>query len=234
MARGLCLTVVDTAFWLREDGWQLSAELFAFGMSTEGIAMVSRALFGVDLGPSTASWFNEVLQERYEEWLEKPIEEELAYLYLDAVRIKVCRGRQRCTEGALVAMGITRRGERRMLVFVWGPWERTETWTTLLRLLTSRGLDPNSVDLVTVDGNPGLLRALRDEWPKVLIQRCWQHKTRNILGATSHRNVKELMRDLRQVKGRGGSAVPEVDGGCPSPGRRGRGSVEGTRRRIGH
>ena len=179
---------------------ELSGELFVRGISTRGIAAISELLFGSEVSSSTASRFNEALEEGYRKWVNEEIKDEIRYLFLDGIRLRVKRGQERCTEGVLVAMGITEHGERKILGFVWGPWESTERWRALLRQLCRRGLDPKKLDLVTVDGNAGLLRALREEWPEVPIQRCWTHKTNNIIAKTKNRNRRELAKDLREIR----------------------------------
>ncbi len=178
----------------------LSAELFTRGMSVSGIADISRALFGSQVSESTISRFNADLEVRYKTWRATQISKPIKYLFLDAIRLRVKRAKEKCLEGVLAAMGITEDGEKLMLDFVWGVWESTATWSSLLVSLKQRGLDIDNVQMVTVDGNAGCIRALRQHFPKVPLQRCWQHKSRNILGGAKNSNAAALARDLEQIR----------------------------------
>ena len=60
-----------------------------------------------------------------------------------------------------------------------GGRESIVSWEGLLLHLIERGLDADALELVTVDGNPGLLKALNNVFPETLIQRCVVHKLRN-------------------------------------------------------
>lgn len=182
---------------------ELSSDLFSRGMSVEGLAEVSEALFGAEVSASTVSRFNEVLDERYEAWLETSIEADIQYLFLDGIRLRVCRGNQKCSETALVAMGIDEKGEKHILGFEWGVWEKTETWRNLLDLLEQRGLKPSELELVTVDGNAPLLKVLREEWEEVPVQRCWEHKRRNVLSHVSEENRKEVLQKFKRLRAAG-------------------------------
>lgn len=177
-----------------------AAALFARGMSVRGISAVSEGLFGGELSPSTASRFNAELDRAYKRWLETPIAFVPRFVFFDAIRLRVRRGREKCTEGVLAAMGIDEHGERQMLGFVWGAWESLDSWTCLLTHLKDRKLDMSKIELATVDGNAGLMAALRQSWPQVPVQRCWQHKTRNILGKCKNTYTAEMVKDLRAVK----------------------------------
>ena len=79
----------------------------------------------------------------------------------------------------LVAHGITRQGERVVLHLSPGGRESTGSWKGVLNDLVERGL--GRPQLLITDGNPGLLKAMRDVWPEVPRQRCAVHRIRNVL-----------------------------------------------------
>jgi putative transposase len=54
-------------------------------------------------------------------------------------------------------------------------------WEAFLRDLYQRGLSGSPCKLIATDGGSGLHQALEIVYPKILLQRCWAHKTRNVL-----------------------------------------------------
>lgn len=80
----------------------------------------------------------------------------------------------------LVLIGVTKEG-RKELVAVWdGTRESELSWLEVLRDLKRRGLT-NAPKLAIGDGALGFWAALRKEWPSTREQRCWVHKTANVL-----------------------------------------------------
>lgn len=99
-------------------------------------------------------------------------------LFLDGIYLGVRRADQG-KEAVLVAHGINREGERKMLHISLGGKESAESWRGVLHDLEERGLKPPQ--LIISDGNPGLLRAIAEVWPKVPRQRCVVHRIWNVL-----------------------------------------------------
>jgi putative transposase len=110
-----------------------------------------------------------------------PLQDEWAYLFLDGVSLRVRRpaGRQRVQ--MLVAYGIRRDGTRQLLGFLRTRGESQADWEALLQDLYGRGLQGKNLQLIVADGCPGLAAAIQTVYPRVLHQRCWVHKMRNIL-----------------------------------------------------
>jgi len=80
----------------------------------------------------------------------------------------------------LMAYGIRRDGSRRLLSFSVAKREGQATWRSFLENLKVRGLSGRALELIVVDGAPGLWAALEDVYPLVEHQLCWVHKLRNI------------------------------------------------------
>lgn len=101
---------------------------------------------------------------------------ELFALLLDAIYLPTRSSG--ATEGVVVAWGYTATGERVLLAVRLGQRESAEDWLDLGRDLAKRGLRPPQ--LVISDGAPGLVKAIRELWPKAERQRCTVHKLRNV------------------------------------------------------
>jgi len=83
-------------------------------------------------------------------------------------------------EALLCAVGITETKDKEFLDFLLGGRESQISWENLLLRLKKRGLTEEQLSLITVDGNPGLLAALKTCFPDVPIQRCTVHKLKII------------------------------------------------------
>jgi putative transposase len=80
---------------------------------------------------------------------------------------------------ALVIIGVTARGQKRFLAIEDGVRESTQSWREVLLNLKSRGM--NAPKLAIGDGAMGFWAALDEVYPTTRQQRCWQHKTMNVL-----------------------------------------------------
>ena len=77
--------------------------------------------------------------------------------------------------------GRWKRGTRQLLAFLRTRGESQADWEALLQDLYRRGLEGKQLQLIITDGCPGLAAAIQTVYPRVLHQRCWVHKMRNIL-----------------------------------------------------
>lgn len=101
------------------------------------------------------------------------------YVWSDGVRPKVRLGQARSC--VLALMGVRTDGSKELIALAEGLRESTESWADLLRDCRRRGMhDP---ELVVGDGARGLWRALAEVFPQARHQRCWVHKTRNVINA---------------------------------------------------
>jgi putative transposase len=125
--------------------------------------------------------------------------DEWAYLFLDGVSLRVRRpsGRQRVQ--MLVAYGVRRDGTRQLLAFLRSHGESQSAWEGLLGDLYRRGLRGENLLLIVTDGCAGLATAIPTIYPRVLHQRCWVHKMRNILEHVRKRDYEEVKRDAQAI-----------------------------------
>lgn len=104
----------------------------------------------------------------------------------------------------IVAMGITQKGEKRMLDFAVGSTESYEVAKELLGRLKERGFSVEGRLFAILDGSPALRKALKEQWPTAIVQHCLIHKERNIhrhLRRTEHAEFSRLMERLRLAQG---------------------------------
>lgn len=123
--------------------------------------------------------------------------ERFVYLLCDGWYPKVRLGRQRVRVPVLVTMGVKATGDRVLVDLRLAGDESATAWRDVVDGLIARGIE--MPQLVIIDGNPGLLRALRDCWPGVAIQRCTAHKLRNLQAKAPVRLREEVAEDYRRM-----------------------------------
>ena len=103
----------------------------------------------------------------------------------------------------LVVIGVREDGAKELLAVEDGYRESTDSWAAVLRDLRERGM--NEPKLVSGDGALGAWAALRDVFPQTKEQRCWVHKTANVLDALPKRlqpRAKALLHEMAEAPAR--------------------------------
>ncbi len=159
----------------------LVVQMYTRGLSTRDIEDAFRdPLTGeMLLGRSAVSDLTDSLWEDYQAFCQRDLSGfEVEYLFLDAV-YESLRQQAGLKEGVLVAWGICRDGRKVLLHMTLGNKESQAAWLEMVRDMVRRGLRVPT--MITTDGAPGLIAAVRQAWPHSLRQRCLAHKKRNIL-----------------------------------------------------
>ncbi len=159
--------------------------LYLKGVSTGGFTEALQALFGPDapgLSATTITRLKAGWETEYQQWSHRSLENKrYVYVWADGVYFNVrleSQGNQR--QCILVLMGATADGKKELLAIIDGYRESEQSWREVLLDVRRRGLviDPA---LAIADGALGFWAAARKIWPGTREQRCWVHKTANIL-----------------------------------------------------
>ena len=153
-------------------------EAYVHGISTRSVDDLVKALGMDGISKSQVSRLCEELDEKVNAFLERPIEGDWPYLWIDATYLKVRRGGRIVSVAVIIAVGANTDGRREVLGMEIGTSEAEPIWTEFLRKLTRRGL--SGVKLVVSDAHEGIKAAVS----KVLSatwQRCRVHFMRNAL-----------------------------------------------------
>ena len=156
--------------------------LYLRGLSTGDFKPALEGLLGEEasgLSPSTISRLCKEWEAHHERFRKRLLSFcRYAYLFVDGVHVSVRLGEdpKLCL---LVVIGVREDGTKELLAVEDGYRESTESWAGVLRDLKRRGL--NCPKLVVGDGALGTWAALRDVFPEAGEQRCWVHKTANVL-----------------------------------------------------
>ena len=153
-------------------------EAYVHGISTRSVDDLVKALGMDGISKSQVSRLCEELDERVTTFLERPIEGDWPYLWIDATYVKVRQNGRIVSVAVIIAVGVNSDGRREVLGMDIGPSEAEPFWTAFLRKLTRRGL--RGVKLVISDAHEGIKAAVS----KLLCatwQRCRVHFMRNAL-----------------------------------------------------
>ena len=153
-------------------------EAYVHGISTRSVDDLVKALGMDGISKSQVSRLCEKLDERVTAFLERPIEGDWPYLWIDATYVKVRQNGRIVSVAVIIAVGVNSDGRREVLGMDIGPSEAEPFWTAFLRKLTRRGL--RGVKLVISDAHEGIKAAVS----KLLYatwQRCRVHFMRNAL-----------------------------------------------------
>jgi transposase-like protein len=183
---------------LREVNEAIAAVYLSGGNTRRIRGALAPLLKGAPLSKSAVSRIVGTLKGEFEAWRRGSLAElELAYLYLDAIVLRVRSGRRVTGLPVLVALGVLADGSKRLLALELCSRESGEAWRGVLEDLAARGLARPR--LCVVDGNPGLRGAIERVWPKVLVQRCTVHKLRNLERKAPAHAIDEIKADYHRI-----------------------------------
>ena len=153
-------------------------EAYIQGISTRSVDDLVKALGMSGISKSQVSRLCEEIDGRVRAFLDRPIEGDWPYLWIDATYVKVRSNGRVVPAAVIMAVGVNADGRREVLGMDIGPSEAETFWTAFLRKLARRGL--RGVKLVVSDAHEGIKAAVS----KVLSatwQRCRVHFMRNAL-----------------------------------------------------
>jgi putative transposase len=156
--------------------------LYLKGISSGDFSEALAALLGPQapgLSASTVTRLKGIWQEEYQQWRKRSLAgKHYVYVWADGVYFNIrLEGGRQCI---LVLLGATAEGKKELLAIQDGERESEQSWKELLLDCKSRGLDI-APSLAIGDGALGFWKALRQLWPEAQEQRCWVHKTANVL-----------------------------------------------------
>ena len=177
--------------------------LYLKGVSTGEMSEALAVLVGQDakgLSASTVARLKQVWAEEYRRWCEVRLDKDRwVYVWADGVysglraeHTKLC---------SLVVVGVNDRGEKRFLAIEDGVRESTQSWREVLLTLKARGM--KGPQLAIGDGAMGFWAALEEVYPDTRQQRCWMHKTMNVLNylpKSTQAKAKQALHDIWQAE----------------------------------
>ena len=181
--------------------------LYLKGVSTGQFGEALAALLGSDapgLSAATVRRLTESWQEEHERWRQRDLStRRFVYLWADGVYFTPRLDHDR--QCMLVLIGADASGRKELLAIEDGYRESAQSWRELLlRLRDENGL-ALAPELATGDGALGFWQALHEVWPKTRQQRCWVHKTANVLNVlpkSVHGKAKQDLHSIYEAESR--------------------------------
>jgi putative transposase len=174
--------------------------LYLKGLSTGDFEDALAALLGKDapgLSASTVARLKDLWLDEHKRWNERDLSSR-RYVYMWADGIHLQARLEDDAQCILVIIGATAEGKKELVGFTDGTRESAHDWRTLLLDLKRRGLAA-APELAVADGALGFWKALGEVWPKTRGQRCWVHKTANVLNKLPKSQQPKAKRALQEI-----------------------------------
>ena len=156
--------------------------LYLKGISTGDMNEALQSLLGPDcpgLSATTVTRLKAVWEQEYEDWSKRSLEDkEYVCVWADGIHTNIRLEEDR--QCILVLMGATKEGKKELIAMTDGHRESAQSWRELLLDVKRRGLSIEP-KLAIGDGALGFWKALFEVFPNTREQRCWVHKTANVL-----------------------------------------------------
>ena len=153
-------------------------EAYIQGVSTRSVDDLVKAMGGTGVSRSQVSRLCAEIDDRVKAFLDRPLEGDWPYVWLDATYVKVRRNHRIVSVAVIIAVGVNLDGRREVLGMDIGCSEAETFWTEFLRKLRRRGL--RGVKLVISDAHEGIKAAVA-KLMNATWQRCRVHTMRNAL-----------------------------------------------------
>ena len=174
--------------------------LYLKGISTNDYQEALAALLGADapgLSPTTIVRLKKAWEDEYGDWRTRSLAgKPYVYLWTDGIYFNVRLEESRAC--ILVLIGATEDGTKELLAVHDGVRESELSWREVLLDLKGRGMKV-APKIATGDGALGFWKALRQVFPETREQRCWVHKTANVLNYLPKRHQPEAKRRLHEI-----------------------------------
>lgn len=171
-------------------------EAWIQGVSTRKVDDLVQAMGMSGISKSQVSKLCQDIDERVNSFLDRRIEGDWPYLWLDATYLKVRENGRIVSIAAIIATGVNAEGKREILGLGLGPSEAAVFWLDFLRSLEKRGL--KGVKLVISDAHEGLKAAIAQVF-KASWQRCRVHFMRNALAHVAKAEQSMVSAAIRSV-----------------------------------
>jgi transposase-like protein len=174
--------------------------LYLKGISSGDLADALAALLGKDaagLSATTIGRLKEVWQDDHALWRKRDLStKRYVYMWADGIHLEArLEDEKQCI---LVLIGATAEGRKELVGLTDGARESAHDWRDLLLDLKRRGLDGRP-ELVIADGALGFWKAAGEVWPTTREQRCWVHKTANVLNKLPKSQQPKAKRALQEI-----------------------------------
>jgi transposase-like protein len=176
-----------------------AAYAYLKGISERDVASVLEVVLGEGakkLTPAVLSELKKSWTKEFNEWNQRDLTKvRFTYLFADGIYQEIRGDNPKIC--VLVLMGVDERGKKHLIAIEDGTRESTQSWREVLLNAKARGL--KAPKLATGDGALGFWAALDEVYPSTTHQRCWMHKTSNVLNYLPRTTRPKAKDDLHQI-----------------------------------
>ena len=179
---------------------ELLPVLYLKGISTGDFSEALKSLLGENakgLSAGTISRLKKQWQEEHKRWSKRDLSlKKYVYIWADGVYFNIRS--EEAKQCILVVIGVNEHGKKELIAIEEGYRESTQSWTELLEDIRHRGLT-TAPKLAIGDGALGFWNAINKVYPQTRHQRCWVHKTANVMNKlpkSVQPKVKEALHDI--------------------------------------
>lgn len=171
--------------------------MYAKGMTTRDISGHIEEIYGFGLSESMISKITNKIIPTIEQWQNRPLDKVYPVVFLDAINYNVRENGQIVKKAVYIALGYNMQGNKEILGMWIGENESSKYWLMVLNQVRDRGVE--DILIVSTDNLTGFSQAISAVYPKAEIQKCIIHQIRNSTKYVSYKDIKELMKDLKEV-----------------------------------
>lgn len=171
--------------------------MYAKGMTTRDISKHIKEIYGFSVSETMISKITNKILPTIEEWGNRTLDKVYPFVYLDAIHYNVRENAIVIKKAVYIALGYNMEGIKEVLGIWVGENESSKYWLMVLNSLRDRGVE--DILIISTDNLPGFSQAIEAVYPKCEIQKCIIHQIRNSTKFVTHKDIKELMKDLKKV-----------------------------------
>lgn len=171
--------------------------LYAKGMSNADIVHFVEHTYGVQYSTSQVSIITNSLLEDIKEWQQRPVDDQYAVLWIDAIHYKIRQEGKVVTKACMVALGIGIDGRQDILGLYIVQRETSSTWMGIFNDLKHRGI--KDILFLCSDNLTGLQAAVKGAFPHSIHQICIVHQIRNTLKYVNYKDRKTMIKSIKMI-----------------------------------
>lgn len=171
--------------------------LYAKGMSNSDITDFVEHTYGVSYSSSQISLITNQLLEDIREWQKRPLEDQYAVVWIDAIHYKIRQNNQVHSKACMLVLGIDMEGRQDILSMSIVEQESAAAWSGILDDLQARGL--KDMLFLCSDNLTGLDKAVAAIYPKSVHQICIVHQIRNTLKHVSYKDRRAVVKATKAI-----------------------------------
>lgn len=171
--------------------------LYAKGVSNADIIDFIEHTYGVRYSTSQVSIITNSLLEDIREWQQRPLEDQYAIVWIDAIHYKIRHEGKVISKACMVILGVDMLGRQDILSLHIVQSESASSWAGMFNDLLLRGV--KDILILCSDNLKGLEKAVESTFPQSIRQICIVHQVRNTLRYISDKDKKPMIKDVKAI-----------------------------------